>query len=175
MTMCFNPEAVRRVLRQANVAFADVAAKSLLVIPMSPGYAPHTPWAQAFADPRSAKAACRSCCRSATQSILPRSARLQFGKASWQDIEPAASRVHATEAWLALAEPGTGHITIKLKRSARAPRPPFPTSTYGPAQDTAAQAYASAANAAAAASSMHGKRIRSSISARRRNSWPRCM
>src|SRR6202030_4202652 len=41
MTYVFNPEAVRRVLRQANVAFADVAAKPLLLIPLSPRYAPH--------------------------------------------------------------------------------------------------------------------------------------
>ena len=152
MTYVFSPEAVRRVLRHANVAFADVAAKPLLVIPMSPGYAPHTPWTQAFADPRIAKGS--------VPVVLPLGdavdssalGSLQFGKASWQDIEPAASRVHATDAWLALAEPGAGHITIKLKRLGPGTSPSIPDVNVAvPPKTPPAQAYASAALAAAGA------------------------
>ncbi|HWE07284.1 MAG TPA: DUF2066 domain-containing protein [Rhizomicrobium sp.] len=152
MTYVFNPEAVRRVLRQANVAFADVAAKPLLVIPMSPGYAPHTPWAQAFADPHIAKGSVPLLLPLGDAVDSSALGALQFGNASWQDIEPAASRMHATEAWLALAEPGTGHITIKLKRLGAGASPSIPdVNVTVPPKTPPAQAFASAANAAAAA------------------------
>ena len=152
MTYVFNPEAVRRVLRQANVAFADVAAKPLLVIPMSPGYAPHTPWTQAFADPHIAKGGVPLALPLGDAVDTSALGALQFGNASWQDIEPAASRVHAKEAWLALAEPGTGHITIKLKRLGAGASPSIPdVNVTVPPKTPPAQAYASAASAAAAA------------------------
>jgi hypothetical protein len=152
MTYVFNPEAVRRVLRQANVAFADVAAKTLLVIPLSPGYAPHAPWTQAFADPRIAKGGVPLVLPMGDAVDASALGTLEFGKASWQDIEPAASRVHATEAWLAFAEPGGGHITVKLKRLSAGTSPSIPdVSVAVPPNTPPAQAYASAANAAAGA------------------------
>ena len=46
----FNPEAVQRTLRAAQIAFSQVQAKPILVIPMSPGVS-HGPWAQALMSP----------------------------------------------------------------------------------------------------------------------------
>ena len=46
----FNPVAVQRTLRAAQIAFSQVQAKPILVIPMSPGVS-HGPWAQALTSP----------------------------------------------------------------------------------------------------------------------------
>ena len=50
VTYMFNPEGVARLLRSAQIAFSQVQARRILVIPMSPGVS-HGPWSQALMSP----------------------------------------------------------------------------------------------------------------------------
>src|SRR5215472_10825006 len=57
MTYVFNANAVRRILQQENVAYSDVTARPVLVIPLAPGWSAQTPWTKAWKDPRFAHGA----------------------------------------------------------------------------------------------------------------------
>ena len=57
ITYVFNPDAVRHLFRTANIAYADMQAKPILVVPMSPGYAPHAAWTSIWANPKYATGA----------------------------------------------------------------------------------------------------------------------
>jgi hypothetical protein len=152
MTYVFNPDAVRRILRQTNVAYAEVAAKPLLIIPMSPGYTPRAPWTQAFADPHIAQGSVPIALPLGDSVDTSALGALQYGSATWQDVEPAASRVHATEAWLVLAEPGSGRITVKVRRLGTGKSADIPdVSVTIPPKTPPAQALEIAASAAAGA------------------------
>src|SRR5579863_2534127 len=50
VTYMFNPTAVQRTLRAAQIAFSQVQAKPILLIAMSPGVN-HGPWSQALMSP----------------------------------------------------------------------------------------------------------------------------
>ena len=102
----FNPDAVRRVLRTQNIAYVDIEAKPILVIAMSPGYSPHSPWAAQWTKPKFARGTV-PILPPVGDAIDPQSlGALNFATAQWQDVEPAASRVHATEAFLVQASAG---------------------------------------------------------------------
>jgi len=117
VTFEFNPDAVAKVLHEANVAFAQTAAKRVLLIPMNPAFSRGSAWAQAFLQPRFA------------DSVVPFSlplgdaldrealGNLSIQQASWMDVEPIAQRARATEAVLVLAAPGNdGKLQLTLKR-----------------------------------------------------------
>jgi hypothetical protein len=169
ITYVFNPDAVRHLFRTVNIAYADMQAKPILVVPMSPGYAPHSAWTSIWANPKYATGA--------TPLVLPVGgsldsvslSALNFNKASWQDVEPVASRAHATEAFLVQVSQGNGTLDIKLKRLGPGNSPPMPDvvvpitpGTPGP------KVYASAADAAASAIIDEWK-ARSAIDFGRRN------
>lgn len=152
ITYVFNPDAVRHLFRTANIAYADMQAKPILVVPMSPGYSAHAAWTSIWANPKYATGA--------TPLVLPAGdsldgaslSVLNFNSATWQDVEPVASRTHATEAFLVQVSQGKGTLDIKLKRLGPGNSPPMPDvvvpitpGTTGP------KLYASAADAAASA------------------------
>jgi hypothetical protein len=152
ITYVFNPDAVRHLFRTTNIAYADMQAKPILVIPMSPGYAPHSAWTSIWATPKYATGAAPlvlpvgDSLDSASLSVL------NFNTATWQDVEPVASRAHATEAFLVQVSQGKGTLDIKLKRLGPGNSPPMPDvvvpitpGTPGP------KVYASGADAAASA------------------------
>lgn len=151
MTYVFNPDAVRRVLRAQNIAYVDMETKPILVIAMSPGYAPHSPWAAQWTNPKFA---------SGTVPILPpvgdaidqqSLGALNFATAQWQDVEPAASRVHATEAFFVQASSGKAGLTVALRRLSPGAATPIPNVVVPlrPGEQPA-QAYGAAVDAAAA-------------------------
>ena len=114
----FNPAAVAKVLRDANIAFAQGSAHRILLVPMNPQYARGSPWTNAFIAPRFADA------------IVPFSlplgdaidsgvlAHLNFETANWMEIADVALRVHATEAVFVLLqiEPRQHKLAITVKR-----------------------------------------------------------
>ncbi len=117
VTFEFNPDAVAKILHEANVAFAQTAAKRVLLIPMNPTFSRSSGWSQAFLQPRFA------------DSVVPFSlplgdaldrealGNLTIQQASWMDVEPIAQRAHTTEAVLVLAAPGNnGKLQLTLKR-----------------------------------------------------------
>jgi hypothetical protein len=75
---------------------------------------------------------------------------LKFSTSTWQDIEPVASRVHAEEAWLALAYSANGQLIVKLHRLGPGSSPTIPDITVPiPPKTPPAKVYASAADATA--------------------------
>lgn len=152
ITYVFNPDAVRHLFRTVNIAYADMQARPILVVPMAPGYAPHSGWTSTWANPKYATGA--------TPLVVPVGDTLdasalgvlKFDTAQWQDIEPVASRAHATEAFLVQVAQGKGVLTVKLKRLGPGNSPPIPDlvvpitpgasgpKVYASAADTAASA-----------------------------------
>jgi hypothetical protein len=111
VTYEFNPEAVSRVLRDANIAFTQAASHRILLVPMSPGYN-NGPWAQAFMAP------------SLRDPLVPFSlpapsddlSQLDFDNASWDDVSQAAGHVSATEAALVQFVYADGKVTVNIRR-----------------------------------------------------------
>lgn len=152
MTYVFNPNAVRRILQQSNIAYSDTVARPLLVIPMGPGWYPSSPWTQAWKDPRFARGAVPLVLPLNDAIDAPALAQLHFDTASWQDIEPLASRLHAPEAYLALVTPQRAQMTVKIKRLGPGTSPTIPDVVLPIAPKTpSAKAFGSVADAAATA------------------------
>lgn len=152
MTYVFNPDGVRRVLRQANIAYADMQAHPVLVVPMSPAYQARAPWTLAFANPRYTGGAVPLLLPHGDAVDAAALGPLKFATATWQDIEPVASRLHATEAYLALAEPANGQFVVKLRRVAQGNSPTIPDVTMPvPPKTPPAKVYGAAADATASA------------------------
>jgi len=147
----FNPDAVRRLLRAQNIAYVDIDAKPVLVIPMSPGYAARAPWTRLWAQAKYATGAVPLVTPVGDPLDAQALAALNFATAQWQDVEPAASRVHATDAFLVQATPGKGNITVAIRRLGPGTPTPIPNVVV-PVRpgESAQQAYGAAADAAAA-------------------------
>lgn len=115
VTYTFNPDTVRRILRGANVAYADSATKPFLVIPLAPGYVPQSKWTAAWAGARNT-AGLPLVILSGDPLDLAALGPLRLETAAWGDIEPLVSRAHATQAALVLAKPpASGHMMLKIR------------------------------------------------------------
>jgi hypothetical protein len=129
MTYAFNPAAVRRLLRTANLAYSDAQAHPILIVAMSPRWAGRSPWAAAWATPLYSHAA--------LPMVLPYGDALDqatlgntdFNTTTWQDVEPSASRVKAEEAVIAQLNVSGGQTVIKMKRLGLGTSPPIPDVT----------------------------------------------
>ena len=126
MTYVFNAAAVRRILQQSNIAYSDVTARPLLVIPLGPGWYPSSPWTQAWKDPQFPRGSVPLVLPVGDAVDSPTLSALHFDSESWQDIEPLASRVHATEAYLALVIPQHSQMIVKLRRLGPGSSPAVP-------------------------------------------------
>ncbi len=139
----FNPDAVARTLRDANIAFTQTAVRRILLVPMSPGYNTG-PWTQAFA--------------AAHDSFVPFSlpsggdelGQLNFDNAGWNDVAPAAAKIKATEAALVQAVYANGKVTVNIRRLSQGAAP-TKTSIDVPMLQTLGTTYPAAAQAALAA------------------------
>ncbi len=150
MTYVFNPDAVRRIFRQANIAYADTQAKPILIVPMAPGYRPRGGWTMAWANPHFTGAAVPLVLPPGDAADASALATLNFSTSTWQDIQPAVSRLHAVEAWLALALVSKGQFTVKLRRLGPGNAPAVADVVVPiPPRAAAAKISASAADAAA--------------------------
>jgi hypothetical protein len=152
LSYVFNPAAVARVLREANLAFAAAPSKPVLLIPLSPGFERGSAWTSAFIAPRFADSVVPF--RLPIADVLDAQvlAHVNIEQASWLDIEPVALRVHATEAVLVLVERVQGRNTLKLSLK-RIGLGEVSTQTTAdvPIIQTAVATYPSAADAAVAA------------------------
>lgn len=147
VTYEFNPEAVARVLRDANIPFTQQAAHRILLVPMSPGYN-NGPWTLAFASP------------SLRDTVVPFSlpdaadagdlAQLDFDNAGWDAVAGAAAHVSATEAALVQAVYANGKVTVNIRRLGQG-EAPAQTSVDVPLLQTVGTTYPAAAQAAMAA------------------------
>lgn len=152
MTYVFNANAVRRILQQANIAYADVTARPLLVIPLGPGWYPSSPWTQAWKDPRFAHGSVPLVLPLGDVVDTPTLSALHFESESWQDIEPLASRVHAAECYLALVVPQRSQMIVKIRRLGPGSSPSVPDVVVSVAPKTpSAKAFGNVADATASA------------------------
>src|SRR5581483_11680044 len=113
VTYTFNPEGVARVLQGAGIAFTQSAPKRILVVAMAPGFTAG-PWAQALSSPSFKDALVPFTVAGAADASNLQA--LNFDNAGWGDVAAAASRVRANEAALVQIVPGSGKVTITVKR-----------------------------------------------------------
>ena len=148
ITYNFNADAVQHVLQAAAIAYTQFQAKRILVIPFAPNYARGSAWASALASPRFAGSVVPFAVPGGDALDQAAMNGLNFDTASWADVEPVASRIHATEAVLVLAAPNAGHMTVTLKRVGAGELPVKASVDLRMAQGGAASTYAAAADAA---------------------------
>ena len=152
VTYEFNADGVRRLLRSQNIPYVDVEARPVLVIPMAPGYAARSGWAQLWTNPRFADGEVPMIAPTGDAADGEILGALNFATAQWQDVASVASRVHATEAYLVQATAGHGSITVALRRLGAGPSLPIPNVVVPVRRgESAMQAYGSAADATASA------------------------
>ena len=150
MTYVFNAGAVRRILQQASLAYSDVTARPIMVIPLAPGWSPQTPWTHAWKDPRFAHGAVQLVLPLADNIDEPALASLHFESATWQDVEPMASRVHSAEVYLVLVIPQRAQMIVKIRRLAASAGAAIPDTVVPVTPKTpAAKAFGEVADAAA--------------------------
>jgi hypothetical protein len=116
MTYTFNPEMVARVLQSAGIPYTSVAAKKVLLVPMSPGFARGSAWTTTFLSPRFVTAPVPFAVPFGDASDTPYLAGLTFDNAAWDHIAPVAGRIKATEAVFVLATPVGNKLQISIKR-----------------------------------------------------------
>jgi len=147
VTYMFNPEAVARLLQSTGIPYAAAQAKRVLVIPMAPGYTRGSSWTSALASPRFAHSLVPFAVPvgdAVDESVL---GGLTFETATWNDVEPAASRIRASEAVLIQAVPTGNKLTVILRRVG-AGELPTKTSFEIPILQGAQSTYPAAAEAA---------------------------
>jgi hypothetical protein len=152
MTYEFNANAVRRLLQQADIAYSDATAKPVLIIPLGPEWSAQTPWTKAWADPRFARGAAPFALPPNDAIDAPALAGIRFDRAAWQDVEPMASRIHATEAYLVLVIPQRAQMIVKIRRLGPGSSPSIPDVVVAVAPKTApSKSFAQVADATAGA------------------------
>jgi hypothetical protein len=144
VTYMFNPAAVQRTLRAAQIAFSQVQAKPILVIPMSPGVS-HGPWAQALMSPAFHDSQVPFTVL-APEDDASLSA-LNFDGASWNDVSAVAAKNHVSEVALVQAVYAGGKMTVNIRRLG-AGEQPAKTSVDVPVLQTVGTTYPVAAQAA---------------------------
>lgn len=116
VTYIFNPNAVRHVLRAANIGVTEQPGGAILLVAMSSSYNADSAWAQALAHARPATSQfplVTPIGDTVDQSTL---GPLRFGSATWGQVQPSASRVHAGEAVLLLASsPAASKMTVRMR------------------------------------------------------------
>ena len=97
VTYLFNPASVARTLRAAQIAFSQVQAKRILLIPMSPTVS-HGAWAQALTAPAFKESAVPFTLLAAEDDAAL--ASLNFDAATWNDVSAVAAKNRVTEVGL---------------------------------------------------------------------------
>src|SRR6201996_217103 len=144
VTYMFNPTAVQRALRAAQIAFSQAQAKPILVIPMSPGVS-HGPWAQALMSPafRDSQVPFTVLAPEDDASL----AAMNFDAATWNDVSAVAAKNHVSEVALVQAVYAGGKMTVNVRRLGVGEQP-VKTSVDVPVLQTVGTTYPVAAQAA---------------------------
>ena len=116
VTYTFNGDLVRRFLRDANIAYAVSASPPLLVVPLAPSYSATSSWTGAWAANRMAAGNVPLQVPMGDALDATMLGPISFDTGAWSDVQPAASRVHASQAALVLAGPiSGGHMTVSIR------------------------------------------------------------
>jgi hypothetical protein len=146
VTYMFDPEAVERILRDANIAYIGSSAKRILLVPMAPGY-DHGAWAAALASPRFRDSVVPFAVPAGSAADQAALGGLNFDTATWADVQPVAARIHAGEAALVQAVYSNGHVTVNVRRIGLG-APSAKSSIDVPLVQTMGSTYPAAADAA---------------------------
>ena len=144
VTYTFNPDAVVRTLRAAQIAYSQTTAKRILVIPMSPGVG-HGPWSQALMAPAFQGSQVPFTVSGAEDDAAL--AALNFDAATWNDVASVAIKNHVTEVGLVQAVYANGKMTVNIRRLGVGEQP-AKTSVDVPMLQTVGTTYPAAAQAA---------------------------
>jgi hypothetical protein len=144
VTYTFNPDAVVRTLRAAQIAFSQAPAKRILVIPMSPGVG-HGPWSQALMAPAFRDSQVPFTVSGAEDDASL--AALNFDAATWNDVSSVAIKNHVTEVGLVQAIYANGKMMVNIRRLGVGEQP-AKTSVEVPMLQTVGTTYPAAAQAA---------------------------
>jgi hypothetical protein len=144
VTYMFNPEAVARLLRSAQIAFSQAQARRILVIPMSPTVS-HGPWSQALMAPAFRESLVPFTVSGAEDDASL--AGLNLDSATWNDVSAVAGKNHVNEVGLVQAVYGNGKMTVNIRRLG-AGEPSAKTSVEVPMLQTVGTTYPAAAQAA---------------------------
>ena len=147
MSYIFNPGAVARVLQGAGIPYTAALARRILVIPMAPGYTRGSGWTTALSSSRFSDSVVPFAVPVGDAQDTAALGALSFDTANWNDVEPVAARIHASEAVLALAAQNGNKLTVTLRRLG-AGELPTKTSIDVPLLQGASSTYPSAADAA---------------------------
>lgn len=142
VTYVFNPDAVARTLRAAQIAFSQAQARRILLIPMSPGVS-HGPWASALGASQSSQVPFTMLAQEDDAAL----ANLNFDSAGWGDVSAVAAKNRVTEVGLAQAVYANGKMTVNIRRLG-ANEQPAKTSVDVPMAGTVGTTYPVAAQAA---------------------------
>ncbi|MFO1249200.1 MAG: hypothetical protein U1E93_13510 [Alphaproteobacteria bacterium] len=144
VTYMFNPDAVARTLRAAQIAYSQAPVRRILVIPMSPNVS-HGPWSAAL------------CAPGFKDSLVPFTisapeddaalAALNFDAATWNDVSAVAVKNRVSEVGLVQAVYANGKMTVNIRRLG-AGETPSKTSVEVPMLQTVGTTYPAAAQAA---------------------------
>ncbi len=144
VTYMFNPTAVQRTLRAAQISFSQVQARPILVIPMSPGVG-HGPWAAALISPAFHDS------QVPFNVLAPEDdaalSALNFDTAGWNDVAAVAGKNHIGEVALVQAVYAGGKMTVNIRRLGPGEQP-AKASTEVPVLQTVGTTYPVAAQAA---------------------------
>ena len=144
VTYMFNPTAIQRALRAAQIAFSQAQAKPILVIPMSPGVS-HGPWAQALMSPafRDSQVPFTVLAPEDDASLTA----MNFDAATFNDVSAVAAKNHVSEVALVQAVYAGGKMTVNVRRLGVGEQP-VKTSVDVPVLQTVGTTYPVAAQAA---------------------------
>jgi hypothetical protein len=147
VTYMFNPEAVARTLRAAQIAYSQIQSRRILVIPMSPGVS-HGPWAQALMSPalQAGQVPFTVLAPEDDAALVA----LNFDAAAWGDVAAVAAKNHVTEVALVQVIYAGGKMTVNIRRLG-ATEQPSKTQAEVPMSGTVGTTYPVAAQAAARA------------------------
>ena len=115
MTYTFNADAVRRMLRGQNIAYTDMAAHPILIVPLSPHYEAHGAWTNAFFNPRYSHAAVPLNLPIPDAPTIAALGSVSFDFAQWSQLQAIAGRVRADSAMLLLLVNAKGKVSVKLR------------------------------------------------------------
>jgi len=144
LTFMFNPDAVGRLLRSAQIAFSQTQARRILVIPMSPSVS-HGPWSQALTAPafRDSQVPFTVLAPEDDAAL----AGLNLDAANWNDVAQVAAKHRVSEVGLVQAVYANGKMTVNIRRLG-AGEQPTKTSVEVPMLQTVGTTYPAAAQAA---------------------------
>jgi hypothetical protein len=110
VTYIFNPDQVRRLLKNAGVAYAEAGAKRMLIIPMAPGYSKMSAWTVAWNNPKLLNGSVPLVLPVGDGADMAVLSKLSFENSTWGQVAGLAARAQTNEVALLLLNGGTVRI-----------------------------------------------------------------